>query len=588
MPPRNQRAVAVPPQSRASLAYVVHGSMPVQRRRSVGAEVVERGVHFRVWAPSVDEVAVVIDGRDFSLQPETDGYFAALVGGARAGTLYKFRLRGETYPDPASRFQPEGVHGPSQVIDPAFSFRDWPGVPDQRVLYEMHIGTFTPEGTYAAAMKHFGALAGIGINVLELMPVNEFPGTFGWGYDGVDLWAPTRLYGTPDDLRRFVDQAHAHGLAVILDVVYNHLGPDGCYLSKFTKDYFTDEYENEWGEAVNFDGPNAHGVRTFVTENAAHWIDEYRFDGLRVDATQSMFDESRPHVLAEITEAVRKAASGRKTFVVAENEPQDTRLLREYGFDAMWNDDWHHSAMVAATGKREAYYTDYYGTPQELVSMARLGFLYQGQWYSWQKKNRGTPSVDIAPERLVVYLQNHDQVANSQRGERTHHPALLALLLLQPQTPLLFQGQEFAASTPFTYFADHEPELAEKVAKGRRDFLGQFPSINGAILPAPNDRANFERCKLDHSEWETHAEVVAMVRELLRLRRSMPFEARMEGAVLSHSCLALRWFGDDPRLLIVNLAGDVGRYPVNDPIVAGDWDVLWAAESAVLFGPKKA
>ena len=462
----------------------------MKRRRAVGAEVVEGGVHFRVWAPSQTEVAVVIDGRDFPLQRESDGYFSGLVAEAKAGTLYRFRLEDGDYPDPASRFQPEGVHGPSQVIDPTFTFRDWPGVSQQRVLYEMHIGTFTPEGTYAAAMQHFPFLADLGINVIELMPVGEFPGEFGWGYDGVDLWAPTRLYGTPDDLRRFVDEAHANGLAVILDVVYNHLGPDGCYLANFTKDYFTDKYENEWGEAINFDGENAHGVRTFVLENAAYWIDEYRFDGLRVDATQSIFDESEPHILREITDAVRAAAQGRATFVVAENEPQDTRLLREYGFDAMWNDDWHHAVMVAAGGRREAYYTDYAGTPQEFVSMAKLGFLYQGQWYSWQKKRRGTSSIDIPSEQLVVYLQNHDQIANSERGARTHHPGLIALLLLQPQTPLLFQGQEFAATAPFTYFADHKPELAEKVAKGRQEFLEQFPSIAGKDLTLPHDRAN--------------------------------------------------------------------------------------------------
>ena len=562
----------------------------MKRRRAVGAEIVENGVHFRVWAPARKNVAVVIDGYDFSLDPEPEGYVSALIPHARAGTRYRFRLDGEseTYPDPASRFQPEGVHGPSEVVDPSFTFREWPGVTSERVLYEMHIGTFTPEGTYAAAAVHFPALAGIGINVIELMPVNEFPGAFGWGYDGVDLWAPTRLYGTPDDLRRFIDDAHRNGIAVILDVVYNHLGPDGCYLARFTDDYFTAKYENEWGQALNFDGNNAHGVRTFVTENAAYWIDEFHFDGLRVDATQSMFDDSERHILRDITDAVRTAAAGRPMYVVAENEPQDTRLVREYGFDAMWNDDWHHSAMVAASGKREAYYTDYLGTPQEFVSMAKLGFLYQGQWYSWQKKRRGTSSIDIPSEQLIAYLQNHDQVANSQHGARTHHPALIALLLLQPQTPLIFQGQEFAASAPFTYFADHVPELAEKVAKGRREFLEQFSSINGQDLPAPHERATFEACKLDHSERETHEEVVTMYRELLRLRRGMPFHARMEGAVLGKTSLALRWFGEDPRLLLVNLAGKLDMTATDEPLLAGDWKALWTAESAVLLGPKKA
>ena len=432
-----------------------------------------------MWAPSRKEIAAVIDGRDFSLEQEDDGYFSGLVREAAAGTLYKLRVDGgDAFPDPASRFQPEGVHGPSQVVDPMFDFREWDGVPEKRVLYEMHVGTFTREGTYAAAMEHFPTLADTGINVIELMPVNEFPGEFGWGYDGVDLWAPTRLYGTPDDLRRFVDEAHANGIAVILDVVYNHLGPDGSYLTKFTPDYVTTKYENEWGEAVNF---AARGVREFVCENAAYWIDEFHFDGLRVDATQSMFDESEPHILRELTDAVRAAANGRTTFIVAENEPQNRAIVTEHGFDATWNDDWHHAAMVAITGNREAYYVDYLGKPQEFVSMAKLGFLYQGQWYSWQKKKRGTSSIDIPPEKLVVFLQNHDQVANSERGERIYNGAMTAFLLLQPQTPLLFQGQEFGATTPFTYFADHEPELAAKVVKGATSFCNSSRHSKAAI-----------------------------------------------------------------------------------------------------------
>jgi maltooligosyltrehalose trehalohydrolase len=567
----------------------LHGRDGVNRRRAIGAEPVEGGVHFRVWAPSRSEVAAVIDGRDVRLQREPHGYFSALVPDARAGTLYRFRLDGEeeTYPDPASRFQPEGPHGPSQVIDPAaFGWRDseWRGIPrDGRVLYEMHIGTFTPEGTYAAAIEHLPFLADVGINVIELMPLSEFPGTFGWGYDGVDLFAPTRLYGTPDDLRRFVDAAHAHGIGVILDVVYNHLGPDGCYLTKFAADYVTDRYQNEWGEAINFDGENTHGVRTFVIENAAYWIDEFHFDGLRVDATQSIFDKSERHILREISDSVRTAGFGRATYLVAENEPQNTAMIREYGFDAVWNDDWHHAALVAMTGNREAYYLDYHGTPQEFVSMAKLGFLYQGQWYAWQKKNRGTSSIDIPPEQFVVFLQNHDQVANSERGQRMYDDAMTAYLLLQPHTPMLFQGQEFGSTTPFTFFADHKAELAEKVAKGRREFLEQFPSLKGKPLPLPHERATFEGCKLDHSSKNADD-----VRELLRLRRTMPFHERMEGAILGDRCWALRWFGDDPRLLIVNLGEELALDVVDEPLLAGEWRVLWGNWSGPWTVPARA
>ena len=563
-------------------------------------------MHFRVWAPAHRRVAVVIDGRDFPLDREDRGYFSGLVPEAHAGTLYKFRLGDEAYPDPASRFQPEGVHGPSEVIDPAFAWGPRRSVSMQdAVFYEMHVGTFTPEGTYAAAIEHLDALADLGITVLELMPVNEFPGRFGWGYDGVDLWAPTRLYGRPEELRRFVDEAHARGLAVILDVVYNHLGPDGCYLKEFTPHYFTDRYENDWGDAINFDGEDAHGVRELVAENAAYWLDEFHFDGLRVDATQSIFDASEEHILR----VIRDRAPG---LLVAENEPQDTRLIREFGFDAMWNDDWHHAAMVAATGRAEAYYSDYRGRAQEFVSMARLGFLYQGQRYRWQKKRRGSASYDLPPRHFISYLQNHDQVANSATGARIHQltspgrlRALTALLLLQPQTPMLFQGQEFGARSPFVFFADHVPAIAKEVRKGRREFLAQFPSIEGLDLDAPDDEETFLRCKLDHAQRDEA--IVALHRELLALRRGMPFDARLEGAPLSDECLALRWLGDDPRLLIVNLGRDLHLDPAPEPLLAppprsSRWAIAWysepmpepdseenwtiAGESAVLLKPR--
>ncbi len=549
----------------------------VGRRRTIGAEVRADGVHFRVWAPAQTQVAVVIDGRDFPLEREEHGYFSGLVREARAGTLYQIN----GYPDPASRFQPQGVHGPSEVIDPSFEFREFRGVAlKDAVIYEMHIGTFTREGTYAAAIQHLDALADIGITVLEILPLHQFPGRFGWGYDGVDLWAPFHRYGRPEDLRRFVDEAHARGLTVILDVVYNHFGPDGCYLRNFSPNYFTDRYVNDWGDSINFDGEDAHGVRAFFAENAAYWIDEFHFDGLRLDATQSIFDESEPHIISEIRERV-------PGLIVAENEPQDTRLLREFHLDAMWNDDWHHAARVAATGRSEAYYTDYRGRAQEFVSMAKLGFLYQGQRYKWQKNRRGTPSYDIQPERLICYLQNHDQVANSGTGARLSEltsrgrlRALTALLLLQPQTPMLFQGQEFGARSPFLFFADHKPELAELVRKGRREFLDQFPSLKDAKLDPPEDEATFLRCKLDHSQRDESIE--RLHRELLALRREMPFDARLDGAALNDDCLVLRWLGDDQRLLIVNLGRELILDPAPEPLLApprgfSRWQTMWCS-----------
>jgi maltooligosyltrehalose trehalohydrolase len=586
---------------------------PTGRRYPIGAELLPAGgVHFRVWAPSRPRVEVVLEegGRSFPLAAEDGGYFAGVVAEAANGSRYRLRLGdNQLSPDPASRFQPEGPHGPSQVIDPGrfrWTDRDWPGVGrDGQVLYELHVGTFTPEGTWEAALRELPELARLGITVLEVMPVAEFPGRFGWGYDGVNLFAPTRLYGAPDDFRRFVDAAHAAGLGVILDVVYNHVGPDGNYLEAFSRDYFTDRYKNEWGKAINFDGPGAGPVREFFLANAAYWIDEFHLDGLRLDATQQIFDSSGEHILAAIVRAVRGAGKGRTTLLVAENEPQQTRLVRSakaggYGLDSLWNDDFHHSAMVALTGHNEAYYTDYLGSPQEFISAVKWGYLYQGQCYKWQKKRRGSPSLDLEPGCFVPFIQNHDQVANSARGLRCHllsspgrYRSMTALLLLAPQTPMLFQGQEFAASSPFFYFADHKKKLAEQVRQGRAEFLAQFPSIPHpdarACLPDPADPETFERCKLNPDERHAHADIYALHGDLLRLRREQAvFRAqrrgRVDGAVLGPAAFVLRYFGEagHDRLLVVNFGRDLPLDPAPEPLLAPPaeacWEILWSSE----------
>jgi maltooligosyltrehalose trehalohydrolase len=474
----------------------------------------------------------------------------------------------------------------------------------------MHIGTFTREGTWEAAIAQLPELARLGITVLEVMPVADFCGSFGWGYDGVNLYAPTRLYGGPDDFRRFVDGAHALGMAVILDVVYNHLGPDGCYVREFTPAYFTDRYDNEWGDPLNFDGPDNAGVREYFTCNAGYWVDEYHLDGLRLDATQQIFDASGTHVTVEVTRRVREAARGRATLVIAENEPQHARLVaREseggYGMDALWNDDYHHSAHVAATGHNEAYYSDYLGTPQELLSAVKWGYLYQGQRYHWQKKRRGTPALRTPRSAFVNCVQNHDQIANSAFGLRLHqatspgrYRALTALTLLAPGIPMLFMGQEFAASAPFVFFADHKPELAAAVRKGRAEFVSQFPSVASApvqaLLHDPADRAAFERCKLDFSERESHAWAYALHRDLLALRRTEPalraFERHaLDGAVLGEECFVLRFFHEDgDRLLVVNLGRDLHLAPAPEPLLAppeGErWRNQWCSEDPLYGG----
>jgi len=468
----------------------------------------------------------------------------------------------------------------------------------------MHVGTFTPEGTWAAAERQLDALVDIGITMLEVMPLHDFAGRFGWGYDGVDLFAPTRLYGTPDDFRRFVDRAHELGIGVILDVVYNHFGPDGCVLREFSESYFSTRHSTDWGEAINFDGAEDTAVRDFFVANARYWMDEFQLDGLRIDAAQNIYDDSAVHILREITDAVRAAAPGRVTYVIAEDEPQDSRLVRApdeggYGMDALWNDDWHHSAMVAAAGRDEAYYADYRGSAAEFVAAARFGFLYQGQWYAWQRNRRGAPARDLPPSRFVHYLQNHDQVANSFRGQRLHEltsarelRALTALLLLGPQTPLLFQGQEFAASSPFLYFADHRPELMTLVREGRGKFLGQFQSLVAERMRKrfadPGSEDTFHRSKLDPRERELHREVVALHRDLLALRRddavlSASDEATVDGAVLAERAFLLRFAGEvEERLLLVNLGGPLHLELVPEPLIAPpagmSWQLRWSSE----------
>jgi maltooligosyltrehalose trehalohydrolase len=589
------------------------------RRLPIGAEIrPEGGVHFRVWAPRCQQVEVVLAGdkrhgaaRRVPLAAEAEGYFSGTVSQAQAGTLYWYSLDGSEaqYPDPASRFQPAGPHGPSQVIDPgAFAWTDaaWQGVGlAGQVLYEMHIGTFTQEGTWAAARRELAELAALGITVIEIMPVADFPGRFGWGYDGVNLFAPTRLYGPPDDFRRFVDEAHACGMGVILDVVYNHLGPDGNYLKYFAEAYVTERYTTEWGEALNFDGDNAAPVREYFLANASYWIEEFHLDGLRLDATQNIYDTSAEHILAAISQRVRTAARGRSSLLVAENEPQDVRLVhpREqggYGLDALWNDDFHHSAMVVLSGHNEAYYSDHRGTPQEFISAMKWGYLYQGQWYRWQQQRRGTPTFGLKPATFITFLQNHDQIANSARGLRCHavsspgrYRAMTALCLLGPGTPMLFQGQEFAASSPFFYFADHRQELAALVHTGRQEFMRQFPSVTmpeaQTLLPDPADPTTFVRSKLDLAERLRHAEVYALHRDLLRLRRQDAVFRRQrpggtDGAVLGPEAFVLRFFGDngDDRLVLVNFGTDLPLHPAPEPLLAPplrmEWHVLWSSE----------
>lgn len=590
-----------------------------RREYAVGAEFIRKGVvSFRVWAPASEKVSVVCshncdlsDSEVIALEREPNGYFHAEVDDIEPSSYYCYRLTTGDFPDPASRSQPLGPHGPSQVIESrSFSWSDqpWRGIPnDAHILYEMHVGTMG--GTWEAVGNWLPHIARLGVTTLEIMPVAEFPGEFGWGYDGVNLFAPTRLYGSPDEFREFVDKAHGLNLGVILDVVYNHFGPDGNYLREFSRDYFSDRYKNEWGEPLNFDGPGSDSVREFFIENARYWIKEFHLDGLRFDATQQIFDSSASHILKEIGVAARRAAEGRSIFLVAENETQEARYVRSIdqggiGFDAIWNDDFHHAAKVALVGRRDAYYSDYSGSPQEFVSIAKYGFLFQGQRCTWQKKARGTPSLDVDPHRFVTFIQNHDQVANSLSGKRIHKlsspsalRAMTALLLLGPGLPMLFYGQEFAASAPFVYFSDHHPELANAVREGRRKFLEQFPNIARvnleSLLPDPESLEVFRQCQLRSEDTTENNMMLRLHRELIALRKnddvlSGRSRSRVDGAVLAPEAFLLRYFGrDGDRLLLFNFGKQFVLKPMSEPLLAPPseqtWTEIWCSE-AVEYG----
>jgi maltooligosyltrehalose trehalohydrolase len=500
-------------------------------------------------------------------------------------------------------------------VDPGrYEWRDrsWRGIALRgQVLYEIHVGTFTPEGTWRAAMDRLSDVRRMGVTAIEIMPIGDFPGRFGWGYDGVLPYAPTRLYGRPDDFRAFVDRAHSVGLGVLLDVVYNHLGPSGCVHHEYAPEYFAKHYANEWGDALNFDGPLAGPVREYFEWNAFYWIDEFHIDGLRLDAVQAIHDRSSDHIVSRVVRKAREAARGRDIIIVVENERQQGHVLRPleqggYGCDAAWNDDFHHSALVAMTGRREAYYSDHRGSPQEFISAAKRGYLFQGQRYAWQKNPRGTPADGIPPAAFVNFIENHDQIANSGGGLRMvartspgRYRAMTALLLLLPATPMLFQGQEFASS-PFLYFADHDGDLAIAVERGRAVFVAQFPSLASAemqqLLPAPHDPATFARCKLrwdardeNSSRLRLHTDLLALRRGDEAFRQQQP--DAVDGAVLANEAFVLRYRTPqsvDERLLIINLGPDLIVGSFAEPLVAPPegavWRVRWSSESAAYGG----
>ncbi|MGE3840308.1 MAG: malto-oligosyltrehalose trehalohydrolase [Vicinamibacterales bacterium] len=517
---------------------------------TLGACCESGGTRFRVWAPSVTTVDLVIErpraaASTRRLRALGDGSFEATCDDVSAGTRYRYLLDGRgPFPDPASRYQPDGVHGPSLVVDPRpfrWSDQQWEGrALGDVILYELHVGTFTHAGTFASLEAKLPVLADLGVTAIELMPVADWPGRRNWGYDGAALFAPARRYGTPDELRRVVDRAHALGLAVILDVVYNHLGPDGAYWPAFVPAFFSTDHASPWGAGLNFDGPGSPIVREVFIENALHWLSEYHVDGLRLDATHAIVDGSDPPFLAELARRVRASLPGRRVLLIAEDGRNLAALVRPtpdavYGFDAVWADDFHHQMRRQLAGDRDGYFQDFTGSTADLALTLSRGWFFCGQWSDYHSGPRGTAPDGVPLERFVVCLQNHDQVGNRAFGERLHHQidlaayrAASAVLLCMPETPLLFMGQEWGATSPFLYFTDHRGDLGERVTHGRRLEFGRFAAFADeevrARIPDPQATDTFVRSRLVWRERRRrpHASLLRLYRALIHLRRTEP------------------------------------------------------------------
>jgi malto-oligosyltrehalose trehalohydrolase len=562
-----------------------------------GPEVLPDGtVRFRLWAPACERVDLELQSNHemLRLNPIGDGWHELTTNRAQAGTRYSFVLpSGLRVPDPASRCQPNDVHGPSEIIDPSswtWSESTWKGRPwSEAVIYELHTGTFTPEGTFRSIIDKLPHLVSLGVTAIELMPVADFPGSRNWGYDGVLLYAPDSSYGRPEDLKALVEAAHAHGLMVFLDVVYNHFGPDGNYLSLYAPQFFTKRHKTPWGDAVNFDGPGCRAVRDFMIHNALYWVQQFHIDGLRLDAVHAIVDDSPKHVLEELAERVRAAVPNRLVHLILENEENQAKYLqRDAGsqpryYTAQWNDDVHHVLHTAVTGEDKGYYVDYRGDTIKLGRALAEGFAFQGEMMRYRGRHRGEPSTHLPPAAFIPFLQNHDQIGNRAFGDRIGAlatrdalRAAAAVYLLLPQVPMLFMGEEWCASTPFPFFCDFGPELAEAVRKGRREEFARFPEFQDPAqrerIPDPQAEETFLSGKLrwDEPDEPYHRDWLDWYRKILSRRRELitPLIDRIEHAgtfqVLDHGAVFVRWQikGGGHLVLAVNLSNaSVAGFP---------------------------
>jgi maltooligosyltrehalose trehalohydrolase len=554
----------------------------------LGATVTDGRTRFRLFSDQAKRCQVRILKEDASprairdLEPEGDGHYQLVVDDAPQGTLYDFMLDGAPYPDPYARFLPRGVFGPAEVVNAAYPWLHGSGMSRplrEQVIYEIHVGTYTPEGTYDAARLCLPELAELGVTTVELMPLSSFPGTRGWGYDGVAHFAPFAPYGTPDELRRFIDEAHRLQLSVLLDVVYNHFGPAGNYLRSYSPNYFSADEKNAWG-----DGPNcAHSsMRSFVLSNVRYWLTEFRFDGLRLDATHAITDPSPRHILKEIADTAHSLQP--RKVVIAEDERNDPDLIQGNNMDGVWADDFHHVAHVTLTGEDDGYYASYRPGAEGLADTIRKGWLFEGEVYPATGKQRGKPAASVPADAFVYCLQNHDQVGNRALGDRlSSHPnqagyaAFSTVLLFLPMTPLLFMGQEWAASTPFQFFTDHEHELGQLISSARREEFKGFQAFRDpdarSRIPDPQALETFTRCKLVREERQRrrHARILTLYQRLLRLRRSDPVlgnpsRERMTVEARGGLLVVRRSTDDQQRLLLANLTDQ----PIAEAAIASD------------------
>ncbi len=571
----------------------------------LGAEYLGDGqTRFTLWAPAAERAWVDLEnGEETPMQRDEGGVFSATVP-SEPGARYRYRVDDEVgVPDSVSRYQPEDVHGPSQIVDPAaFVWRDedWTGRPwEETVLYELHVGSFTPEGTFVGVESKLDHLVDLGVTAIELMPVSDFPGGRNWGYDGVLPYAPDSSYGTPEDLKKLVQTAHEKGLMVFLDVVYNHFGPEGNYLNAYAPQFFTERHTTPWGATINFDGDDSHWVREYFINNALYWIEEYHVDGLRLDAVHAIVDDSEKHFLVELSEKVQDGPGrDRHVHLVLENEANAASYMRDGLYKAQWNDDFHNALHVVLTGETGGYYGGYAEEPLQLFGRCLAeGFAYQGEPLEYREgQERGEPSADVRPTSFVSFVQNHDQVGNRAFGDRlvalapsVAVRAASAIQLLAPQVPMLFMGEEWGSKQPFLFFCDFEEGLAPLVTEGRREEFAKFSEFSDSgtrgQIPDPSDRETFETSVLDWESVKEHLSWLEFYKELLQLRHAeiLPRLGGISGGeaeyrIVAESGLRVRWtLGDGSTLTLLSNLG-------NDPLGGlGDatGNLLYATENAI-------